>query len=365
MGNEDFALTRKETQPLAVQHEGVVARQTQEVQASMVIAKKFPRDEADAFNRIMQSCKRTGLAEDALYQYPRGGTRIEGPSIHLAKAEARAWGNINYGIRELEQRNSESMMEAYAWDLETNVRETRNFVVKHERKAKGVVNKLDDARDIYEMNANMGARRLRACILGLIPNDITDAAVEQCNKTLAGDATEPLADRVRNMVVAFTDLGVTQDMVERRLGYRVEAVNERDIVKLKKIYASIRDGIGSREEWFEVAKETPKTDLDKKFEEDDQVIKPATREPAPTPPAPPIPPVVKPVETPEKVATGICGVDSSDGRKCTRDAGHDGKHHYGQKEEAPVTPPAPVEKKPVSMGNIPSNNTDPEENIKF
>ena len=38
--------------------EMMVSRQAQEVQAAMVIAKKFPRNEVESFNRIMQACKR-------------------------------------------------------------------------------------------------------------------------------------------------------------------------------------------------------------------------------------------------------------------------------------------------------------------
>ena len=40
-----------------------VARATQEIQASLVIAQRFPRDEIRAKTRIMEACKRKGLAE--------------------------------------------------------------------------------------------------------------------------------------------------------------------------------------------------------------------------------------------------------------------------------------------------------------
>ena len=53
------------------QTEMLVSRQAQEVQAAMVIAKKFPRDEVDAYNRIMRACQRRKLAESAMYEYPR------------------------------------------------------------------------------------------------------------------------------------------------------------------------------------------------------------------------------------------------------------------------------------------------------
>lgn len=95
------------------QTEMMISRQAQEVQGAMVIAKRFPRDEVESFNRIMQSCKRKSLAESAMYEYPRGGTKVSGPSIRLAEAMAQNWGNIDFGITELEQKNGESQVMAY------------------------------------------------------------------------------------------------------------------------------------------------------------------------------------------------------------------------------------------------------------
>lgn len=56
----DFAVQAGERamQPRNVQSEMMMSRQTQEVQAAMVIAKKFPRDEVDSYNRIMRACQR-------------------------------------------------------------------------------------------------------------------------------------------------------------------------------------------------------------------------------------------------------------------------------------------------------------------
>src|SRR5690606_36069410 len=83
--------------------EVAMTRAAQEVQAAMVIAKRFPRDENTAFARIMRACKRKQLAEAAIYAYPKGGTNVQGPSIRLAEALAQAWGNIDFGVIELEQ----------------------------------------------------------------------------------------------------------------------------------------------------------------------------------------------------------------------------------------------------------------------
>ncbi len=229
------------------------SRAVAEVQSAMVIAKRFPRDQNAAFGRIMKSCQRKVLAEQAMYAYPRGGQTVTGPSIRLAEAIAQNWGNIDFGVIELEQRNGESTMMTYAIDLETNVKQSRVFIVKHERTTKkGGTQQLEDARDIYELTANNGARRLRACILGVIPGDVVEAAIEQCEKTLKGASQEPLVDRARKMVVVFSDLGISQEMIEKRLAHKIDAIIEQELLSLRKIYQSIKDGFAKREDFFEV-----------------------------------------------------------------------------------------------------------------
>ncbi|HDR5039342.1 TPA: hypothetical protein QCR75_005813, partial [Bacillus anthracis] len=227
----------------------------------MVIAKRFPRDEYDAYNRIMKACERPLLAENAMYEYPRGATKVTGPSIRLAEAMAQSWGNIDFGIMELDQKNGESTVMAYAWDLETNTRQTKVFQVKHERKAKGRINKLDDPRDIYEMVASQGARRMRACILGVIPGDVVDAAVEKCKETIKKGNKEPLEDRVKKMITVFdNEFKVNKDALEKYIGCVADAFTENDVIRLKNVYRSLRDGMAKREDYFEIQK--PKKDIE-------------------------------------------------------------------------------------------------------
>src|SRR5690606_28696183 len=157
-----------------------------------------------------------------------------GPSIRLAEAHAQAWGNIDYRIIELENRLGESQLMAYAWDLEPNTRRSMTFTLKHERKAPGTLPNLESPRDIYEKVANQGARRVRSCILGILPDDLVDAAIEECQKTLKSGYSEPLKDRIRKMIVAFeTDFQVTQAMLEQYIGCKAEAFSENDFIRLK------------------------------------------------------------------------------------------------------------------------------------
>ena len=244
----------------------MISRQAQEVQAAMVVAKRFPRDEIDSFNRIMTSCQRKSLAERAMYEYPRGGTKVTGPSIRLAEAMAQNWGNIDFGIIELEQSNGESQVMAYAWDLETNTRQTKIFNVPHVRGTKKGNVTLTDPRDIYEMVANQGARRLRACILGVIPGDVIDAAVEQCKKTMTEGNEKPLIDRIREGVKLFEEkFSVSQQMLEKYIGCKCEAFSENDMVRLNNVYRSLRDGMSKREDYFDISLPEEETEVTDPF----------------------------------------------------------------------------------------------------
>lgn len=240
--------------PRTSQTEMMVTRQAQEVQVAMLAAKKFPRDQVTAFNNILMACQRKKLAESSMYEYPRGGQKVTGPSIRLAEAIAQNWGNIDFGFMELEQRGGVSQVMAYAWDLETNARQTKLFSVPHIRHTKKGDYPLTDPRDIYELVANQAARRVRACILGIIPGDVVEAAIERCNKTMREGNDEPLVDRVRTMAMAFEkDFSVTLPMLEKYLGCRSDAFSENDFVRLKKVYVALRDGMAKREDYFEIA----------------------------------------------------------------------------------------------------------------
>lgn len=226
-------------------------RAAKEVEASVAIAKRFPRDQTQSFNKLMTACKRRSLAEVSQFAYPRGNETVTGPTIRLAEAASNAWGNMQYGIRELSQSPGESVVEAYAWDMESNVRASKVFTIPHIRwTKKGGRQELTDPRDIYEIVANNGARRLRACILEVIPGDFIDAAIEECDKTLKSDSV-PLPDRIRAMVVAFGELGVAQVMIEKRLNHKVESCNEAEVIGLKKIFRSLKEGIAKVEDFFE------------------------------------------------------------------------------------------------------------------
>lgn len=227
-----------------------MSREMAESLAAIHMAKAFPRDVVAARDRILNACTRQKLAEVACYSYARGGIEVTGPSIRLAEMLAQNWGHISFGIRELEQRDGESTCEAFAWDMETNSRQTKVFQVPHVRYSKSKGNtRLYDPRDIYELVANNGARRLRACILGIIPGDIVEEAVEACERTM-NTKFEVTPERIKKMLETFSEYGVTREQIEARIQCHLEAIKPVQFANLAKIANSIRDGMSKAEDWF-------------------------------------------------------------------------------------------------------------------
>jgi hypothetical protein len=226
------------------------SRAIAEVQAAMAIARMNPRDPVAAMDRILNACARPTLADAAVYTYSRGGSDVTGPSIRLAEAIAQSWGNLQFGIRELEQGGGVSTVQAYAWDIEANTRREVTFQVPHVRHTKAGQRRLEDPRDIYEMVANQGARRLRACILAVIPGDVVEAAVSQCEVTMSVKA-DTSAEAMQKMLTAFGEYGVTREQIEARIQRRLDAIQPAQVVALKKVYASMRDGMSGPGDWFE------------------------------------------------------------------------------------------------------------------
>ena len=236
----------------------VVSRQAQEVQAAMVVAKRFPRDEQMSMERILRACQRKSLAESAVYEYTRGGTTVTGPSIRLAECMAQNWGNIDFGFIELEQRNGESQVMAYAWDLETNTRQSKIFSVPHMRHTKNGSYPLTDPRDIYEMVANQAARRVRSCVLAVIPGDVIESAVRQCDLTLRSGNEKELPDLIEDMARTFeSEFGVTREQLRAYVGKNVEAFSMADVVRLKKVYRSLKDGVIGSDYFLQRMTESP------------------------------------------------------------------------------------------------------------
>jgi len=225
-------------------------RQIAEIQAQFMMALHRPRVPMVAVDKMLLECQRPSLAEVALYSFSRGGTAINGLSIRALEMIARNWGNIKYGFRVLDRSAGRSVLQAYAYDLESNVPVERIFEVRHVRDKKGGAVPLTDERDIYELEANQAQRRVRACIEALIPGDVLDACENEIRKTLEARA-DTTAEGIKKMLELFKAFGVNQKMIESRIQRNVTAITAPQMVGLRSVYNSLKDGMSSIDQWFD------------------------------------------------------------------------------------------------------------------
>ncbi len=220
------------------------SRAVAEVQAAIYVARQFPRDVGRSRSAMQAACGTMALAEKAFYKFPRAGGKVTGSTIHLAKTLAQTWGNIQYGVSEMRRDDEyrQSEMQAWAWDVEANTRHVLTFVVPHAKFVKGKVEALLDLRDIYENNANNGARRLREAIFAVIPDFFIDEAEELCRETLNKGDGKPIEQRIEGAVKVFQQLGINADRLEQKLGRPRAQWTGADIAQLLITHKSIQRG---------------------------------------------------------------------------------------------------------------------------
>ncbi len=136
--------------------------------------------------------------------------------------------------------------------METNVRVEKVFQVGHIRYSREKGNtKLTDPRDIYEAVASQAARRLRTCILNIIPIDVIEDAMTQVDTTLR--VTEKITEEStkKMLEVYFEDFGVTQGQIETKIQRKMDAIVPAQMVELRKIHNSLTNGMSKPGDWFD------------------------------------------------------------------------------------------------------------------
>ncbi len=222
------------------------AAQQYEIQSAIVLARRFPRSEDEAFAKLMRACGRTSFAGGAAYAFPRGNQTVSGPSVTLAREAARIWGNIRYGLEIVRDDKDNRQIRGWAWDLETNTKVAAEDefakLVQRKKKGGGTEWLVPDERDLRELTNRRGAILIRNCILQLLPRDLIEDALDQSQVTLKDEATkDPDAARKR-VLVAFDALNITAAMLQAYVGRPVGQCSPEEIAKLRTIYQSIKDG---------------------------------------------------------------------------------------------------------------------------
>jgi hypothetical protein len=250
-----------------------VARVQAEIQAQIMVAQRFRRSESQARQDLLTAIKASPrLAEKCSYQYPRGTkwdaekqefvpNVITGPSVYLAREAARTWGNIDVGTEIILDNERERKIRSYAWDMQTNTRQTAEAwfqklvqrsktVTKNGKKEKITEWISPDERDLRELTNKYGSIGERNCILKVVPSHVIDEAQDAArNVTKEEAAKNPEVVRAK-IADAFLTLGISVQMIEEDyLGHSLKQTTPEEMARLRGVFTSIRDGDSSWEEF--------------------------------------------------------------------------------------------------------------------
>jgi len=223
----------------------VRTRELAEIQATVFLAKQFPRDEEEAREKIMKALERPRFAQESFYSYPRGNGRVEGPSVWFAREGARNWKNIRYGLNIVREDEESITIEGWAWDVEGNTKVTAQDEFKKLIYRKNLGWIKPDERDLRELINRRGAILVRNCILQNLPKDLVDDAMAKAKETLKKSIRQPEKKEtaIEKIISSFQQLGISKQTLERIIGQPIDTrLQEDKIVELRGIYSAVKDG---------------------------------------------------------------------------------------------------------------------------
>jgi hypothetical protein len=236
--------------------QSAIAREESEMKAQLWLARESPRDELQCVTRILGACQRPGLAEKALWSYPRGGKTLMGPSVVLAREMARTWGNMRYGSRIVSIDDTHVHVQGFCHDLESNAMRTNEMKFKKKifRKKGGWIE--PDERDLFELVNRNAAKCERNAVLDVMPRDVLMSAIDESKKTMVliakGDLGKDPVETIRKLLVAFAQIRVHKAMIEKRLGHSIDTIDDEELADLRAVYGSLESGNSKVGEHFEI-----------------------------------------------------------------------------------------------------------------
>lgn len=239
------------------------------VQARWIMAMQRPRDLMLSRQRLLDDCARPVFAQKAIYKKPVG-EGVEGPSIRLAEAAARAMGNIYCEVSAIYDDAQKRIVRVSATDLEANITYPMDVTIAKtierskalpgrkilatRKNSKGYDVFIIEATDeeILDKERATASKAMRTCLLRLIPGDLLEEAVERCYATRRGEIAKDPATARKKMVDAFAALGINASQLADYLGHPVDTTTPDEIDAVRSLYSALED---KETTWGEVMEE--------------------------------------------------------------------------------------------------------------
>ena len=100
---------------------------------------------------------------------------------------------------------------------------------------------------------------MRACILGVIPGDVVDMAVNECRETQKKSYGElPSQEKIKKIEKLFKkDFGVTKEQIEKYAGRNMGTFGAEECTDLWGVYTALKNGQAKVEDYFQTKEEVP------------------------------------------------------------------------------------------------------------
>jgi len=210
-----------------------------------------PRNLNQVASRLDQEADLSG--EDFYYGWGKGKDAIEGPSVKLALAAVRCYGNCVIDQQPVIETPTSYVFGATFVDLETGFTLTRQF---RQSKTWTVYGKMDEERKA-DIRFQIGqSKAIRNVVLNCIPSGLIERALKRAKsgalqriekkieeRTLAGAAEDAL--------LALQKCGVSEKLVLSRFGIAsAKAINKENLVIIAGDIRAIQGGQAYAEELY-------------------------------------------------------------------------------------------------------------------
>lgn len=218
-----------------------------EVDMQVATARRWPRSiQRFKESAMLMAAKNAQIAQTCFYTLPRGGKKIEGPSIRLAEIVAVTWGNLRCESRVIDVGEKAVTAQGTAWDIQTNVL-IRKEAARRITDSKG--RRYSD--DMIIMTGNAAASvALRNAIFTVVPMAYVTDIYEHCKRVALGDRGG-LDEAKAKWVKWFAAKGATKEQLLDLLGRQgVEDITIDDITALQGLATALAEGETSLEDLF-------------------------------------------------------------------------------------------------------------------
>lgn len=207
------------------------------------IAPQQPRSLKLVQRRFIEECELMG--ESAFYAWGTGGDHIEGPSVDLALAAARCYGNCAVDQQAVQETMTSYIFVAIFIDLETGFTLSRPF---RQSKRWMVYGKMDEERKA-DVRFQIGASKAtRNVILNALPAWLIDLGIEAAKAGVRKRIEEYIKRRsieaARQLAISeLKKQGVSETSILAKFDYAaVTALTVDDLVRLRGDLKAIQTG---------------------------------------------------------------------------------------------------------------------------